>query len=162
MILVPDGDHRKAETREGIRWHPEDVRKVHYSPGVWGGDWLFLAGQISMTDYGDFDSIVRAPAGAPHTSSDIEVQTEFVITLLGEQLTGNGLELADVVDARIYLVDTARRDYRGFVRAWERLFESVESRPSMSLIPSTTADGGSGIMIPDLLVEIDLIARRGG
>ena len=84
------------------------------------------------------------------------------MTMLGEQLTANGLGLEDIIDARIFLIDTAKRDYRGFVRAWERLFADAERRPAMSLIPSVTADGGTGIMVPDLLIEIDLIAKKGG
>ena len=32
QFLVPDKEHQKKETREGIAWHPEDVRAVHFSP----------------------------------------------------------------------------------------------------------------------------------
>jgi enamine deaminase RidA (YjgF/YER057c/UK114 family) len=162
MFLVPDENHQKVETQEGIAWHPEKVRGVHYTPGMWAGDWLHMAGQVPMADFGNFDSVVCTPRGLPHNWSDIEVQTEFVMELLDGQLTGNGLTRADIIDARVFLVDTAKRDYRGFIRAWERMFADVEPRPSMTLIPSTTADGGTGIMVPVELVEIDLIAKKGG
>jgi enamine deaminase RidA (YjgF/YER057c/UK114 family) len=159
-FLVPDADHTKEETQKGIRWHPEAVRNVHFSPGITAGDWLFTAGQVAMPDFGVHESIVRTPEKLPHYWSDIEVQTEFTMVLLKEQLEGNGLGLADVVDARVYLIDP-RRHYRGFARAWERVFEGVEPRPSMSVIPSTQENGDTGIMIPDLLVEIDLISKKG-
>ena len=162
MFLVPDDKHQKVESQKGLRWHPEQVRSVHYTPGMWTGDWFHMAGQISFPEFGKWESIVRTPPGLPYTGSDIEVQTEFTMTMLGEQLTGNGLGLDDIIDARIFLIDTAKRDYRGFVRAWERLFADVERKPAMSLIPSVTADGGTGIMVPDLLIEIDLIAKKGG
>lgn len=159
-FLVPDSGHAKEETQKGIRWHPEEVRNVHFTPGMLAGDWLFTAGQVSMPDFGVHESIVRAPAELPNYWSDIEIQTDFTMVLLNEQLEANGLALSDVVDAKVYLIDP-RRDYRGFARAWERLFESVEPRPSMSIVPSTQANGDTGIMIPDLLIEIDLISKKG-
>jgi enamine deaminase RidA (YjgF/YER057c/UK114 family) len=162
MFLVPDDTHKKVETQEGIRWHPEQVRSVHFTPGMWVGDWLHLAGQVPLPDFGVWDSIVRTPDNMPHNWSDIEVQTDFTMVLLGEQLAANGLGLSDVIDARIFLVDSALRDYRGLIRAWDRLFADLDPKPSMSLIPSTTEDGGTGIMIPGPLIEIDLIAKKGG
>ena len=37
FFLAPDAQHQKVESREGIRWHPEDVRNVHFSPRAVGG-----------------------------------------------------------------------------------------------------------------------------
>jgi enamine deaminase RidA (YjgF/YER057c/UK114 family) len=160
IYLVPDDAHEKTETQKGIRWHPEVVRNVHFTPGMLAGDWLFTAGQVPMPDFGVHESIERAPDGLPNYWSDIEIQTDFTMVLLKEQLEANGLELSDIVDARVYLIDP-RRDYRGFARAWERLFESVEPKPSMSLIPSTQEDGDSGIMFGGPVIEIDLISKQG-
>lgn len=160
IFLVPDGEHRKEETQKGIRWHPEEVRNVHFTPGLLAGDWLFTAGQVAMPDFGVHESIVRAPEALPHYWDDIEIQTDFTMVLLREQLEGNGLELGDIVDARVYLINPCR-DYRGFARAWERLFEPVEPKPSMSIIPSTQENGESGIMFGGPLIEIDLISKKG-
>ncbi len=160
IFLAPDGDHTKEETQKGIRWHPEFVRAVHFSPGITAGDWFFTAGQVPIDDFGDHNSIRRTPAGLPNYWSDIEVQTDFTIELLNEQLSANGYGLGDVVDARVYLINP-RRDYRGFVRAWERNFEGVDAMPTMGLIPSTQEDGDSGIMFPGPLIEIDLISKKG-
>jgi 2-iminobutanoate/2-iminopropanoate deaminase len=160
IYLIPDADHQKEETQKGIRWHPEVVRAVHFSPGILAGDWLFTAGQVPMPDFGVHESIVRTPQGLPHYWSDIEVQTDFTMVLLREQLEANGLGLADIVDARVYLINP-RRDYRGFARAWDRLFESVERRPSMSIIPSTQENGDTGIMFAGPVIEIDLISKKG-
>ena len=160
IYLIPDSEHRKEETQKGIRWHPEAVRNVHFTPGLLAGDWFFTAGQVPMPDFGVHESIVRAPEGLPNYWDDIEIQTDFTMVLLNEQLTANGLGLSDIVDARVYLIDP-RRDYRGFARAWERLFESVKPRPSMSIIPSTQEDGDSGIMFHGPVIEIDLISKRG-
>ena len=159
FFLAPDQDHEKTESRKGIRWHPEDARNVHYTPGLWAGDWFFMAGQGAMPEYGNL-RFETAPAGLPHNFSDIEIQTASTMELLQEQLEANGLSLTSIVDARIYLFD-ALRDHRGFERAWRRVFEPIGHWPSMNLIPSKQANGLRGTMLPDLIVEIDLIAHRG-
>ena len=160
IFLAPDENHTKEETQKGIRWHPEFVRAVHFSPGILAGDWFFTAGQVPIDDFGDHNSIRRTPKGLPNYWSDIEVQTDFTMELLNEQLSANGYGLGDVVDARIYLINP-RRDYRGFVRAWERHFPDADARPTMGLIPSTQEDGDSGIMFPGPLIEIDMISKKG-
>ena len=178
-FLAPDEQHRKHETRAGIRWHPVDVRRVNFTPGILVRDWLFMAGQVPIADFGKTEirsglpqadgsvpqipeaAISRTPPGLPHHFSDIEIQTEFTMELLGEQLEGNGFSLSDVVDARIYLVN-APHDFRGFARAWRRIYDPMGYWPAMSIIPSQQADHGSGIMFPGPLIEIDLIAKKGG
>ncbi|HXJ83688.1 MAG TPA: Rid family hydrolase [Candidatus Methylomirabilis sp.] len=158
MFLAPDAGHQKTESRKGLRWHPEELRNVHYSPGIFAGDWFFMAGQVAITDYKNLKSMT-APPGLPHYFSDIEIQTAATMELLREQLEGNGLSLRNIVDARIFLVEP-RRDYRGFERAWRRIFEPIGHWPSMNLIPSKQANGLGGVMMYDLIVEIDLTAHR--
>jgi enamine deaminase RidA (YjgF/YER057c/UK114 family) len=158
FFLAPDSEHQKVESRKGIRWHPEDVRNVHFSPGLWAGDWFFMAGQGAIPDYENM-VFETAPPGLPHYFSDIEIQTESTMNLIREQMEGNDLSLTNVVDARVYLVN-AQRDYRGFARAWRRIWEPLGRMPSMNLIPSRQYDGRGGMMMDDLIVEIDLIAHR--
>ena len=81
--------------------------------------------------------------------------------LLNNQIVANDLTLTDVIEAKIYLIHP-RRDYRGFVRAWERIFSDVDTKPVVSLIPSTQANGDTGIMFPGPTIEIDLISKKGG
>src|SRR5581483_9013777 len=83
--LVDGQGLEKRETREGIRWHPRDAGKANFSPGIVAGDWLFTAGQIPVPDISTH-FWVGAPAGLPHHWSDIEIQTEFTMELLREQL----------------------------------------------------------------------------
>lgn len=160
--VVPDDAHRIEESRKGIRWHPVDTRKVNYTPGITvGDDWLFMAGQLPVPDYASGD-VEGAPLGMPHHASDIELQTESTMRLLVEQLEGNGYTLADVPDARIYLVH-AQRDYRGFERAWRRIYaDAGVDLPSMSFMPSRQRNGETGIMFHGPDIEIDLFAHRRG
>ena len=159
LFLAPDAEHQKEENREGIRWHPEDLKNVHYSPGLMAGDWLFMAGQVSLPDYENM-RYEAAPPGLPYYFSDIEVQTETTMMLLSEQLEANSMTLADIVDARVYLT-RPRRDYRSFVRTWERIFAPAGRMPSLNFIPSTQRSGKGGVMLEELIIEIDLIAHRG-
>jgi enamine deaminase RidA (YjgF/YER057c/UK114 family) len=158
LALVPGQGLEKRETRAGIRWHPVEAGKANFSPGIVAGDWLFTAGQIPVPDISK-PEWVGTPAGLPNYWDDIQLQAEFTMQLLSEQLDANGFGLADVVDARVYLVEP-RRDFRGFARVWERLFRDVESKPAMSVIPSKQADGRSGVMVPGPTIEIDLISKR--
>lgn len=160
LILIADEQHQKEEIQAGIAWHPEQVRNVHFSPGITAGDWLFTAGQMPIPDFGVHDW-VRAPDGLPHYYDDIEFQTDGTMDLLVNQLTANGLTLDEIVEAKVYLIDL-RRDYRGFVRAWERIFASTDRMPAVSVMPSTQADGSTGIMMGGPTIEIDLISKRGG
>ncbi len=160
FFLAPDATHQKRESREGIGWHPEDVRNVHFTPGLWAGDWFFMAGHCAVPDFESF-SVVTAPRDLPHYFSDIEIQTQTTMDLLVEQLEANDLSLRNIVDARVFLAgDDPRGDYRGFERVWRRVFEPSGHWPSMNLIPSQQANGLGGIMMHDLIVEIDLIAHR--
>ncbi|MPZ23009.1 MAG: hypothetical protein GEU28_05580 [Dehalococcoidia bacterium] len=168
MFLAPDAQHQKEETRAGIRWHPVDIRKVNFTPGIKAGDWLFTAGKTAAFGYKGVndrdtrpeDIYVLAPPNLPFYFSDIEIQTEYTMELLQEQLEANGYTLAEIADARVFLIN-ARRDYRGFARAWEKVFEPVGKYPSLSLIPSNQANGGTGIMSSPGLIEIDLIMKKG-
>ena len=158
QFIVPDETHRKVESRKGIAWHPEDVRKVHFTPGIDVGEWFFMAGQVSCPDYENFQ-FTQTPKGLPHYWSDIEVQVHGTMELLKTQLAANELDLTNVVDARVFLC-WAQRDYRGFERAWREIWEPTGHLPTLNLIPSNQASGEGGIMMPELLIEIDLIAHR--
>ena len=156
---APDADHQKEESRKGIAWHPEDVRAVHFSPGLTAGDWFFMAGQVACDDF-DALNFHQAPKGLPYYFSDIEIQTAASLHLLSNQLEANDMSLSNVVDARVFLGEP-RRDFRGFDRVWRAVFEPSGHLPSLNLIPSKQENGGGGIMIPDeLWIEIDLIAHR--
>ncbi len=64
------------------------------------------------------------------------------------------------MNARIFLVEP-RRDDRGFERSWRRISEPTGHLPSMNLIPSKQANGLGGIMMHELIIEIDLIGHKG-
>ena len=165
--VMPDESMEIVETRKGISWHPVDVRKVNFTPGIAvGDDWLFLAGQVPVPDF--LTGVVgTGPSALRNYFSNIEMQTETTMRLIQGQIDANGFELRDVVDAHIFLVH-AQRDYRGFERAWNRIMAEggVENPPPITLIPSRQRSGETGIMFlgPDEVlrpdIEIDFILHR--
>src|SRR6266436_5869009 len=144
-VLVPDEDHQKQESFEGINWHPVKVRKVNFSPTLKAGQWRYFAGQVASAD---FMSHHHSPPGLPHHYSNIEVQTRFLMDMLTRQLEANDTDWAHCHHARVYLIEP-RRDYRGFVRVWRKYFPDPAKSPALAFVPST------GIMFNGPLLEID-------
>jgi enamine deaminase RidA (YjgF/YER057c/UK114 family) len=144
-VIVPDQDHRKQESFEGINWHPVKVRKVNFSPTLKAGQWRYFAGQVPSPD---FMSYHHSPPGLPHHYSNIEVQTRFLIDMLTRQLEANDTDWAHCHHARVFLIDP-RRDYRGFMRVWREHFPDPAQSPVLAFVPST------GIMFDGPRLEID-------
>jgi enamine deaminase RidA (YjgF/YER057c/UK114 family) len=144
-VLVPDALHVKEESREGIHWHPMQVRGVNFSPTIKAGPWRFFAGQVASPD---FNSVHMTSPLLPHHFSNIEEQTRFTLQLLTEQLEANDTNWEHCHHARVYLINP-RRDYRGFVRVWREHFPDPAKAPALAYVPS------SGIMIDGPLIEID-------
>jgi len=143
-VLVPDAQTTKAESREGITYHPVERRKVNFTPTLIAGQWLFVAGKTA----GDMNSVHAAPAGLPHHFSDIELQTRHVLKNLTEQIEANGSDWSHCHHVRVWLVEP-HRDYRGFMRAWREQFPDPDNAPALAYVPSTAT------MYPGPLIEID-------
>ena len=144
-VLVPDGDHAKEESHEGIQWHPIQVRKVNFSPTIKAGPWRFFAGQVPTPD---FLSVHEVPEGLRNHLSNIEEQTRYTMELLRKQLEANGTDWAHCHHVRVYLIKP-RRDYRGFIRVWREYFPDPHQAPALAFVPSTE------IMFNGPVIEID-------
>jgi enamine deaminase RidA (YjgF/YER057c/UK114 family) len=144
VVLVPDGEHEKKESRKGIAWHPQQ-RKVNFSPTITAGPWRFFAGQVASDDY---RSVPKAPDGLPHHFSSIEIQTRFTLDLLTKQLEANDTDWEHCFHVRIFLIEPLR-DYRGFLRVWQSYFPDPEEAPAVAYVPCTT------MMFDGPLIEID-------
>jgi len=144
VAVVPDDKHEKQDPRDGIPWHPED-RKVNFSPTIKAGPWLFFAGQVPCDD---FSTVPHSPKGLPNHSELIETHTQFTLDLLSKQFEANGTDWEHCFHVRIFLIEPLR-DYRGFIRAWEKYFPDPSKAPAVSYVPSTT------MMFDGPLIEID-------
>lgn len=143
-VLVPDKDHVKSESREGISYHPVTSRKVNYSPTLIAGPWLYIAGKTA----GDMQTVHGSPAALPNHFSDIEVQTRWIIDFLTKQITANGSDWDHCHHVRVWLTHP-RQDYRGFVRVWNEYFPDPSRAPALAYVPATAT------MYPGPRIEID-------
>jgi enamine deaminase RidA (YjgF/YER057c/UK114 family) len=119
---------------------------ANYSEAVVSGDLVFAAGQLAS----DFKTGVPAEArrhpSFPYYGSDIELQTEYVLTNLAKTFRAAGSSLDHVVKAQVFLTDLAL--FNGFDSVWKRHFKTP---------PPRTTIGCTGLLVKDTLVEIDLV-----
>jgi 2-iminobutanoate/2-iminopropanoate deaminase len=112
-----------------------------FSHAVEADGWMFVTGQMP-TDPDAPDAPL--PDG-------VEAQTRRVMENLRIVLGGTGLGFANVVFARIYLVEF-QRDYAAMNAVYVTYFEPGK-------LPGRTTIGVTGLAV-GALVEIDLVARR--
>ena len=118
---------------------PDPVAPFSHAVEVDG--WVFVTGQMPFTG---------TSIDEPYPDG-IEAQTHQVIHNLDTVLRGIGLELSDVVQARVYLA-RFEHDYAGMNAAYASHFEAGR-RPARTCIGVTALAKGA-------LVEIDFVARR--
>jgi len=114
-----------------------------FSHVVAADGWLFVTGQMPTDPTNDAAPL---PVG-------IEAQTRRVLDNLTLVLAGAGSHLEEVVFARVYLTDF-KRDYASMNATYKSYF-------APGRLPARTCIGVTGLA-RDALVEIDLLARRGG
>jgi 2-iminobutanoate/2-iminopropanoate deaminase len=109
--------------------------RAAYSTAFAANGLLFTAG------FGPHDPVTGTVIG-----QTIEEQTEVAIANVVGVLGFHGLTLADVVKATVHLHDV-RRDFAGFETVYRRFFHPP--------FPVRTTVGS---VLPDILVEIDVVA----
>jgi 2-iminobutanoate/2-iminopropanoate deaminase len=110
-----------------------------FSHGVVAGDMLFLSGQCGVDAEGNTVGV-----------GDVAAQTRQAVRNLEIVLEEGGFQLSDVVYVTTFLVSL--EDFDDYDRAYAEAFGS--HRPARATV---RAD----IHSPDLLVEIQAIAKRG-
>lgn len=107
------------------------------APGWRVGDLLFLSGQASI-----------GPDGSIVGVGDIDVQIAQTFANIETVLAAGGSDLSKVVKATIYLTDMA--NFPKILEARKRWFTPP--------YPADTTVEVKGLALPDLMVEIDVIA----
>ena len=77
------------------------------------------------------------------------MQTAYVLDNLKKTFEAAGSSLDQVVKAQVFLTDL--NNFHGFDTAWKRYFKQP---------PPRTTIGCTGLLVPDTLVEIDLIGTK--
>jgi 2-iminobutanoate/2-iminopropanoate deaminase len=135
MVAVPNGAERRVIRPQG--WV---AGSLPYSYGILSGDTLFMAGLVSRN--GRDNSVV---------AGDIQVQTRTALDNAGEILKAAGMTHAEAVSSRVFITDTA-------------IFQDMNAayRPYFPKDPPARATVRAGLMGPEFLVEITLVAVKGG
>jgi len=129
--------------RETIAVNPPTLsppRNYSHAVVVSSGRQVHVSGQIAMTAAGDIVGV-----------GDLAAQTEQVYINLGHALAAAGATLAEVFKVVTYVVDLTP-DKVAAVRAARSKF--VGNGP----FPASTMVGVTGLVHPDLLIEIEAIA----
>ncbi|MGA2262170.1 MAG: RidA family protein, partial [Acidobacteriota bacterium] len=135
MIAVPDGAERQVILPDGWVKSPNP-----YSYGIRSGDTMYLSGLLARS--GKDNSFI---------AGDIKVQTKAVMDNAGEILKAGGMTYADVAGTRIYITDTAT--FQDMNAAYRTYFPKD---------PPARATVKTGLMSPQAVVEISLVAVKGG
>jgi len=114
-----------------------DGTKFPISKAVRAGDFVFLAGQIAFGEDGKLHG------------EDIETQTRQCIENIQTMLAQTGCELGNIVKATVWLVD--KNDFSGFNNVYAEYFNNN---------PPVRSAVRSDLMLPDALVEIEVVAYR--
>jgi len=135
MVAIPNGAERRVIRPQG--WV---AGSLPYSYGILSGNTIFLAGLVSRN--GKDNSVV---------AGDIQVQTRTALDSAGEILKAAGMTHADAVSSRVFITDTA-------------LFKEMNAayQPYFAKDPPARATVKTGLMGPEFLVEITLVAVKGG
>lgn len=117
----------------GVPW--ESI--VGYSRAVRIGNFIEISGTVSVAD------------NKVYGSGDPYVQTQRILTIIGEALPHFGASYSDVIRTRIYVTDIANH-CEDVGRAHEETFRDI--RPATSMVEV------SRLISPEYLVEIEATA----
>lgn len=119
---------------------PQTARALPYfSPVRREGEWAFVSGQMA------FDAQLRI------SGDNVAEQTRVCLERIADILQTEGLGLADVVKATVWLAHVD--DFAAFNRQYESTFRAHTERPPAR--STVRAD----LMVPGALVEIEVIAK---
>ena len=122
---------------------------ANYSEAFTVGDFVFAAGQIASDYKTGVPTEARKHQNFPYYSSDIKLQTAYILNNLKQTFEVTGSSLDNVVKAQVFMTDL--KNFAGFDEVWKEFFK---------VPPPRTTVGTSGLLVKDALVEIDLIATR--
>jgi enamine deaminase RidA (YjgF/YER057c/UK114 family) len=144
---------RHKATRKEIM-HIETIRSsaprplAHYNECFKVGPWVFAAGQIASDYQTGVAPDARQPPGCPSDSSDITLQTQYVLGNLAKTFEAAGSSLDQVVQAQVFLTDLTH------VQAFDEVWRDYFPVP-----PARTIVATSGLLVAGGRVAIALIGH---
>ncbi|MEZ2741754.1 RidA family protein [Paenalcaligenes hominis] len=96
--------------------------------------------------------------GEDGTYGDTQAQTESVLKSIEANLKSMGLTMGDVVRMQVFLVADPNKgnkmDFDGFMKGYSKFF-GTEAQPNL---PTRSAMQVAGLVLPEWLVEIEVVA----
>jgi enamine deaminase RidA (YjgF/YER057c/UK114 family) len=122
---------------------------ANYAEAVVVDGLVFAAGKTANDFRTGVPSEARTSAAFPYYGSDIKLQTRYILDNFSRTFAAAGSSLNNVVKAQVFLRNLS--DFPGFDEVWREYFGDY--------LPPRTTVGTSGLLGPEYLVEIDLIAH---
>ena len=120
---------------------------ANYSEASQADYLIFAAGQLASDWKDGVPKEARRHPNFPYYTSDIKLQTEYIVENLKKTFKAAGTSLDNVVKAQVFLTDL--NHFAEFDEIWRNHFK---------VPPPRTTVGTTGLLVKDTLVEIDLIA----
>lgn len=120
--------------------------KWHYAPARRAGDYVYVSGVV----------IAREPAG-PYTPDSFKAAARSGFARIGAQLAAFGLTFDDVVMVNSFH-DWSAPEFGGDRFAQFQAFGAVKDAFMAGVHPAWTAVGTSGLISPEGIVEVQMIA----
>ena len=119
---------------------------ANYTEAYRLGDYVFAAGQVPSDFTTGIPEEARIDPAFPYYGSNIKKRTRYVLDNLARSFAAAGSSLDDVVKAQVFLEDL--NDFNAFDEVWKEYFDTP---------PARTTVGTTGLLVPDAMIEIDLI-----
>lgn len=120
---------------------------ANYSEASQAGNLVFAAGQLASDWKDGVPKEARRHPNFPYYTSDIKLQTEYILKNMTKTFQAAGTSLDEFVKAQVFLMDL--NHFAEFDEVWRNYFK---------VPPPRTTVGTTGLLVKDTLVEIDLIA----
>jgi reactive intermediate/imine deaminase len=124
---------------------------ANYSEASQAGNLIFAAGQLASDWKEGVPKEARRHPNFPYYTSDIKLQTAYILKNMATTFKAAGASLDNVVKAQVFLMDL--NHFAEFDEVWRDYFK---------VPPPRTTVGTTGLLVKDTLVEIDLIATLPG
>ena len=120
---------------------------ANYSEVVRVGAYAFPAGQVASDFKHGIAPSAKRGANFPFYGSDIKLQTRYILENYKRTFAAAGTSIDNVIKAQVFLMDL--KDFDAFDEVWREYFK---------VPPPRTTIGTTALLLPDALIEIDLVA----
>ncbi|PXX38517.1 enamine deaminase RidA (YjgF/YER057c/UK114 family) [Undibacterium pigrum] len=127
------------------------------SNAIWVGDHLYLSGEIATPTKPE-----GKPEAKPVITGDTQTQAISTLKAIQNSLQQQGLDMADIVQMRVYLVGDPRLGGKMDFAGWNQAYRQFFGTPEQANKPVRTTVQVAALALPEALVEIEVMAVNTG